>query len=33
MRQTPTAGINVLTGWGFNSFTEDEMDKIHVATL
>lgn len=33
MRQTPTAGINALKGWGLNSLTEDELEQIHAATL
>lgn len=33
MRSLPAAGVNALIGWGLKSFSEDEMDQIHVATL
>ncbi|MCF8068143.1 MAG: trimethylamine methyltransferase family protein [Desulfobacterales bacterium] len=33
MRTTPAAGINVVKGWGLKSFSEDELQQIHAATL
>ncbi|MBT4287166.1 MAG: hypothetical protein HOD92_07485 [Deltaproteobacteria bacterium] len=33
MRSTPSAGINSLIGWGLNSLTEDQMERLHVGTL
>lgn len=31
--RTVKAGMNTLSGWGLNAFTNDELDAIHYATL
>ncbi len=33
MRKGPVAGGQVTTGWGLKTFTDDALEKIHVATL
>ena len=33
MRRGPVAGMEVTTGWGLKTFTQDALEKIHVATL
>jgi trimethylamine---corrinoid protein Co-methyltransferase len=33
MRRSPTAGTNAINGWGLKSFSHDELEQIHAATL